>query len=165
MFRSLVQRVLRTATTKSLVCIPCRHPHQQIFELPARLAEREIFLLKYGCVSCKGENEEILLAAMFQSNLVMVNCSHCAARYCMADQLEWYQEIATQNPALIQELEKEGKIAPGLIVADFETQIRESLDKQKLMKLDDATNFVAVAYNDDTAVAEAKVTLLLIQET
>ena len=162
MLHRLVQRVLRTTT---IVRIARRYPHQQIFELPARLAEREIFLLKYGCVSCQGQNEEILLAAMFQTNLVMVNCSHCAARYCMADQLEWYQEIASQNPALIHELEKEGKLAQGLVVADFETKIKESQDKQKLMKLDEATNFVAVAYNEDTAVAEAKVTLLLIQET
>ena len=82
----------------------------------------------------------------------------------MADQLEWYRDIASQNPALIEELRKEGKIAPGLVVADFETQMKESLDKQELMKDVDATKFVAVAYNQDTANAEAPITLLLIED-
>ena len=38
---------------------------------------------------------------------------------------------------MIQELEKEGKLAEGLVVADFETKMAESLDKQKLMKMDE----------------------------
>ena len=35
----------------------------------------------------------------------------------MADQLEWFSEIASQNPAMMAELEKEGRLAHGLITA------------------------------------------------
>ena len=81
-----------------------------------------------------------------------------------AEQLDWYREIASQNPLLIEELRSEGKLADGLVVADFETNLKESKDKKKLMLEDEATDYVAVAYNEDTAVAEAKVSLLLITD-
>ena len=56
---SLMNRLLRRSTSR-IQLIPVRQPHQ-IFELPARLSEREIFLLKYSCSCCKTKNEEILL--------------------------------------------------------------------------------------------------------
>ena len=160
--RNIAQSI-RLLRRKSVNATVLRHKHQ-IFELPARVAEREIFLLKYACAACNHDNEEILLASMFQTNLVMVNCSNCGGRHALAEQLDWYREIASQNPLLIEELRNEGKLADGLVVADFETKLKESKDKKKLMLEDEATDYVAVAYNEDTAVAEAKVSLLLITD-
>ena len=85
----------------------------------------------------------------------MVNCSSCDARYCLAEQLEWYQEIASQNPAMIQELEKEGKLAEGLVVADFETKMAESRDKQKLMQMDEGN--MGLLYNTSSALTDAPI--------
>ena len=87
MNRALLQRnlaqTIRLLRRKSVSQLTVSRQKHQIFELPARVAEREIFLLKYACAACEHGNEEILLASMFQTNLVMVNCSNCGGRHAL----------------------------------------------------------------------------------
>ena len=82
----------------------------------------------------------------------------------MADQLEWFSEIASQNPAMMSELEKEGRLAHGLITADFETNLKESKAMKKIMKRDDAPDMIGIGYHESATTKKAKVTLLVLED-
>ena len=62
------------------------------------------------------------------------------------------------------ELEKEGKLAHGLITADFETKVTESKELKKIMKREDATDMIGIAYHDSATTNKAEVTLLKLED-
>jgi len=62
------------------------------------------------------------------------------------------------------ELEKEGKLAHGLITADFETKVTESEELKKIMKREDATEMIGIAYHDSATTNKANVTLLKLED-
>ena len=116
-----------------------------------------------------GPNAHLENATHFNANILMytdkyVPSQQLSTPYCLADQLEWFSEIASQNPAMMSELEKEGRLAHGLITADFETNMKESKAMKKIMKRDDAPDMIGIGYHESATTKKAKVTLLVLED-
>ena len=66
---------------------------------------------------------------------------------------------------MMNELEKEGRLAHGLITADFETNLKESKAMKKIMKRDDAPDMIGIGYHESATTKKAKVTLLVLEDS
>ena len=100
--RCLASRILSSVSRFRTPHVPLQHSGSKIYRNPSFAGDRNLILLQYDCSQCTASNSEILLSEMYQNNLVMVECTECATRYALAEQLQWFRDICSKNPQLLQ---------------------------------------------------------------